>query len=66
MKLALVGQISVMNFHTENPANGSVADNRKRFSHKHFISLISPKIKQDRHNVTLKCVSVTIVAVEKQ
>jgi len=66
MKLALAGQISVMNFRTENPAYGSVADRRTRFSHKLFISLISPNIEQDRHNVILKCVRVTIVAVEKQ
>jgi len=36
MKLALAGRISVMNFHTENPANGSVGDRRTRFSPKPF------------------------------
>jgi hypothetical protein len=67
MKLALTGQISVMNFRTENPAKVSVADRRTRFSHKlFFISLISPNIEQDMCSVTLRCVRVTNVAVEKQ
>jgi hypothetical protein len=36
MKIALAGQMYVMNFRTENPGNGSVGDRRTRFSHKLF------------------------------
>jgi hypothetical protein len=62
MKLALAGQISVMKFRTENPGNGSVGDGRG-FHIRFFISLISPRIEQDRqhtYKVTLRSFCLTL------